>query len=177
VKLRPTGEGSPPGAPVPLTAFPGIQTQPSLSPDGSQVAFTWNGPNEDNFDIYVKLVGPGEPVRLTTDPLRDYCPAWSPDGRQIAFVRFINGQRARLFVIPALGGGMERKLADLELPDILPDSVLSWAPDSRHIVAGARFREEVLAVGGSRPAIESFKAFRGREPTVDALLRHSGMAA
>jgi len=41
---------------------------------------------------------------------------------------------------------------------------------------GARFREEVLAVGGSRPAIESFRAFRGREPTVDALLRHSGMA-
>ncbi len=42
---------------------------------------------------------------------------------------------------------------------------------------GARFRDEILAVGGSRPAIESFKAFRGREPTVDALLRHSGMTA
>jgi len=41
---------------------------------------------------------------------------------------------------------------------------------------GARFRDEILAVGGSRPAIESFKAFRGREPKVDALLRHSGMA-
>ena len=40
---------------------------------------------------------------------------------------------------------------------------------------GARFRAEVLAVGGSRPAIESFTAFRGRGPTVDALLRHSGM--
>ena len=42
---------------------------------------------------------------------------------------------------------------------------------------GARFRNEVLAVGGSRPALESFKAFRGREPRVDALLRHSGMIA
>ena len=41
--------------------------------------------------------------------------------------------------------------------------------------AGARFRDEVLAVGGSRPAAESFKAFRGRAPTLDALLRHSGM--
>ena len=40
---------------------------------------------------------------------------------------------------------------------------------------GARFRDEVLAVGGSRPALESFKAFRGRAPSVDALLRHSGM--
>ncbi len=42
---------------------------------------------------------------------------------------------------------------------------------------GERFWREILAVGGSRPAIESFKAFRGREPRVDALLRHSGMVA
>lgn len=42
---------------------------------------------------------------------------------------------------------------------------------------GERFLQEVLGVGGSRPAAESFKAFRGREPKVDALLRHNGMAA
>jgi len=42
---------------------------------------------------------------------------------------------------------------------------------------GKRFLEEILAVGGSRPAIESFKAFRGREPKPDALLRHNGMVA
>ncbi|MEK6244964.1 MAG: M3 family metallopeptidase [Pseudomonadota bacterium] len=41
--------------------------------------------------------------------------------------------------------------------------------------AGRRFRDEILAVGGSRPAADSFRAFRGREPRVDALLRHSGM--
>ena len=46
--------------------------------------------------------------------------------------------------------------------------------DSR---TGTRFREEILAVGGSRPALESFKAFRGREPRIDALLRHNGMIA
>jgi oligopeptidase A len=40
---------------------------------------------------------------------------------------------------------------------------------------GRRFLEEVLAVGGSRPALESFMAFRGRKPQIDALLRHSGM--
>jgi len=43
--------------------------------------------------------------------------------------------------------------------------------------AGARFRAEILAVGGSRPAAESFRAFRGRDPKVDALLRHNGMTA
>jgi oligopeptidase A len=40
---------------------------------------------------------------------------------------------------------------------------------------GARFRREVLAAGGSRPALESFVAFRGRKPQIDALLRHNGM--
>ena len=43
--------------------------------------------------------------------------------------------------------------------------------------AGSRFKAEVLAKGGSRPAMESFVAFRGREPSMDALLRHSGMGS
>ncbi|WP_426173844.1 M3 family metallopeptidase [Massilia sp. TWR1-2-2] len=42
---------------------------------------------------------------------------------------------------------------------------------------GKRFQQEILAVGGSRSALESFKAFRGREPSIDALLRHSGMSS
>nr|WP_194433869.1 M3 family metallopeptidase [Stenotrophomonas maltophilia] len=41
---------------------------------------------------------------------------------------------------------------------------------------GARFRDEILSRGGSRPAADNFKAFRGRAPQIDALLRHSGMA-
>ena len=40
---------------------------------------------------------------------------------------------------------------------------------------GRRYRESILEAGGSRPAMESFKAFRGREPRIDALLRHQGM--
>jgi oligopeptidase A len=43
--------------------------------------------------------------------------------------------------------------------------------------AGRKFLDEILSMGGSRPALESFKAFRGREPSIDALLRHSGMTA
>jgi len=41
---------------------------------------------------------------------------------------------------------------------------------------GRRYRREILETGGSRPAIDNFRAFRGREPAVDALLRHQGMA-
>lgn len=40
---------------------------------------------------------------------------------------------------------------------------------------GQRFLKEILSMGGSRPAIDSFKAFRGRAPELDALLRHNGM--
>jgi oligopeptidase A len=51
------------------------------------------------------------------------------------------------------------------------------APDVLDVRTGARFRDEILAVGGSRPAAESFRAFRGRGPSVEALLRHNGMIA
>jgi oligopeptidase A len=49
------------------------------------------------------------------------------------------------------------------------------APAVLDAATGARFRDEILAVGGSRLAAESFRAFRGREPRVEALLRHNGM--
>ncbi|MCL2021628.1 MAG: M3 family metallopeptidase [Betaproteobacteria bacterium] len=49
------------------------------------------------------------------------------------------------------------------------------AGDPLDAAIGARFLAEILAVGGSRPALESFLAFRGRPPSPEALLRHSGM--
>ena len=42
---------------VPLTSYVGLERSPSFSPDGNQVAFSWNGEKQDNFDIYVKLIG------------------------------------------------------------------------------------------------------------------------
>jgi oligopeptidase A len=52
----------------------------------------------------------------------------------------------------------------------------SGAQPSANMAAGKRYRQEILEVGGSRSAMDSFKAFRGREPQIDALLRHQGMA-
>ena len=46
---------------------------------------------------------------------------------------------------------------------------------SPSVETGRRYRQAILEAGGSRPALESFKAFRGREPRLDALLRHQGM--
>ena len=48
--------------------------------------------------------------------------------------------------------------------------------DVLDVATGRRYRENVLESGGSRSAMESFKAFRGREPRIDALLRHQGLA-
>lgn len=48
--------------------------------------------------------------------------------------------------------------------------------DTLDPATGARFRDEILAVGGARPAAQSFVAFRGREPSAEALLRHSGLS-
>jgi len=50
------------------------------------------------------------------------------------------------------------------------------ADGSPSVETGRKYRQAILEAGGSRPAMESFKAFRGREPSIDALLRHQGMA-
>ena len=66
---------------VPLTTYPGDVGGGAFSPDGSHVAFSWNGKNQDNYDIYVKVLDAETPLRLTTDGAPDGFAAWSPDGR------------------------------------------------------------------------------------------------
>ena len=122
-------------AAVPLTSYPGIEDFPTFSPDGNQVAFMWNGANQDNFDIYVKLVGPGlPPLRLTNDPAADYSPAWSPDGQSIAFLRELSGGRSAVLLVPPIGGP-ERKLAEVfHLPVGIYCAVPSaWSPDGNSL--------------------------------------------
>ena len=121
---------------VPFTTYPGSERNPTFSPDGNQVAFSWNGDAQDNFDIYVKLIGAGTPLRLTTDPAEDFSPAWAPDGRSIAFLRRRSeGRTAVVFTSPL--GGPERVLA--ETRDVTPpmyesSGSLAWLPDSKHLV-------------------------------------------
>lgn len=100
-----------------LTTFAGVELDPSLSPDGNHVAFTWNGEKQDNTDVYVQMIGSGAPLRLTTDPRTEENPVWSPDGRWIAFLRFesiapMSRSRGELRLIAPLGGP-EQKLADI----------------------------------------------------------------
>ena len=118
-----------PMRPVALTSLTGSEFYPTFSPDGEQVAFSWNGTKQDNWDVYVTLVGSSDVRRLTSDPGEDARPTWSPDGRQIAFVR----QRAddsTIHLVSPLGGA-ERRLGDFRGADSL-----DWSPDGKWLAAG-----------------------------------------
>jgi serine/threonine protein kinase/Tol biopolymer transport system component len=127
----------PPPRVLALTSYTGIESAPTFSPDGRQVAFSWGGEQGDNEDIYVVLVGTDQPYRITKDAARDVVPAWQPDGTQIAFARLAAG-RASIYLVSFLGGS-EQKLADFAAihraavggaPEN-SDPRLSWSPDGR----------------------------------------------
>jgi serine/threonine protein kinase len=120
-----------PLTPVPLTSYPGSEYGVSFSPDGNQVAFAWNGEKEDNWDIYIKLIGSEPPFRLTTNSAEEGWPVWSPDGRQIAFLRKLPGGRAAVVLISPLGGP-ERILTEVFFTaEDFRGPFLSWTPDGR----------------------------------------------
>ncbi len=139
---------------IPATTYLGRETNPTLSPDGSQLAFAWAGEKGDNFDIYVKVVGENRALRLTSDPRPEFSPVWSPDGRRIAFCR--SGESgSEIVLIPALGGP-ERivanlpKQADPEHPgrpltwfgeNTEPGKQLAWFPDGQFLsVVGRKYQ-------------------------------------
>jgi serine/threonine protein kinase len=122
---RPTAPDAPPRLrAVQLTAFSGAERHPTLSPDGSQVAFSAAINDPNNYDIYVQVIGSdAPPLRLTTDPGRDEFPSWSPDGRWIAFSRDASSSTPRLLTISPLGGPET-------LVTAAPCAPSSWALDS-----------------------------------------------
>lgn len=131
--------------PVPLTSYPGYEAEPTLSPDGSQVAFTWDGENQDNFDIYVKAIGAERPHPLTLDRARDGSPAWSPNGTRIAFLRDKPGGGSEVRLIPSTGGA-EHVIGEVQG---LAHQGLSWFPDGRSLAVVDRYRRPKNLSGSS----------------------------
>jgi Tol biopolymer transport system component/tRNA A-37 threonylcarbamoyl transferase component Bud32 len=116
-----------------LTSFVGEHGEPSLSPDGNQFAFTWDGDvPKGKPHVYISLVGKGAPLRLTPESESDHTPSWSPDGQSIAFVRDRDAGTSELEIMSALGGPARRVASG-----VLGDPA-SWSPDSRWLIWSQR---------------------------------------
>jgi Tol biopolymer transport system component len=119
-----------------LASYPGMERDPSFSPDGARVAFSWHRDVRSGYGIYVRLVkGEEAPASLTDGNSEDWGPAWSPNGRRIAFRR--RGGESGIYWVKASGGP-----ANLITPiarqdqETLPQ--LSWSHDGKWIAAPDR---------------------------------------
>jgi eukaryotic-like serine/threonine-protein kinase len=133
----PAKYSGPPLRVVPFTSSAGDKDSAAFSPDGNEVAFSWQGEKSTDpnvYNIYVQLVGAGSPLRITSARTSDLFPAWSPDGRFIAFEREA-GQSHAYFIVPALGGP-ERKLADA-YPAAFSGGI-SWSADGKYLAVADR---------------------------------------
>jgi serine/threonine protein kinase/Tol biopolymer transport system component len=116
----------PPPKTIRLTSLEGREIWPALSPDGRQIAYTWDGGEPRGpFELYVRLIDVGEPLQLTRGKGHVAGPAWSPNGDRLAFVRGEPGRR-EIFEVPALGGS-ERLLGRT----ISRKVGLDWSPEGR----------------------------------------------
>jgi Tol biopolymer transport system component len=104
-----------------VTNFPGVEAQPSLSPDGRQVTFVSN--RDGQWDIYVGLVAGGGLIRLTNDPNVEARPRWSPDGTKILYSRLNESGLQDIWVTPAFPGTPRRVVPNAFAP--------SWSTDGR----------------------------------------------
>ncbi len=122
----------------PVTSYAGEEAGPSFSPTGAKVAFHWNGPRQENFDIYVKSVDGEDLRRLTSDPADERNPAWSPDGAHIAFLRQLPAHRTAIVLIPSKGG-------DARVLAVVPgtDSNLSWSSDGKWIAFSVSYPDYI----------------------------------
>ncbi len=113
--------------PVPLTSLPGSENSATISPDGTQVAFSWAPESGEVPGVYVQLInGTGTRLPLSSDGKPRISPSWSPDGTLIALWRGEGGTQGSLNLISPLGGP-ERQLLTWDGAARRP----AWSPDGR----------------------------------------------
>ncbi len=142
---------------VPFTTYPGAERFPALSPDGTQVAFAWNGGQDGRFSIYVKQSNTESPLRLTNGATDDSHPAWSPDGSAIAFIRR-DTQGYGIYTVPSIGG-VPRRL----IPLAAEPRGLDWSPDGAWVAVGDA-PAAGRAAGITLLALESLETRRITDP-------------
>ena len=92
---------------LPLTTLEGNEFDPAVSPDGTRVAFSWDGAREGPTDLYLRMVGSEEMLRLTENDGSNRAAVWSPDGARLAYVR-TRGGACDLMAVSAVGGAPRR---------------------------------------------------------------------
>ena len=113
---------------VRLTTTPGADTDPSLSPDGTRIAFTGSGGTE----IWTMRIDGTGLTRLTSNSFVDQTPAWSPDGASIAFAsNRVGGAATEIYVMDANGTNARRLTTTT---NNIEDNYPAWSPDGARIV-------------------------------------------
>ncbi|MGB2882296.1 MAG: M3 family metallopeptidase, partial [Rhodoferax sp.] len=116
------------------------------------------------------------------DPEADFLPLLNEVRAEVAVMRPPEWSRtahtfSHIFAGGYAAGYYSYKWAEVLSADAYAAFEETAGPDGLpNLQTGTKYRQAILEAGGSRPAMESFKAFRGREPSLDALLRHQGMA-
>jgi oligopeptidase A len=117
------------------------------------------------------------------DPSQDFMPLLQAVRDEVAVVQAPAFNRTAHTFSHIFAGGYAAGYYSYKWAEVLSADAYAAFEETLHsdgshdIDTGRRYRQAILEAGGSRTALESFKAFRGREPTLDALLRHQGMSA
>ncbi len=116
------------------------------------------------------------------DPAQDFMPLLAEVRAEVAVIQPPAFSRTAHTFSHIFAGGYAAGYYSYKWAEVLSADAYSAFEETAgkdglpNVETGRKYRQAILEVGGSRPAMESFKAFRGREPTLDALLRHQGMA-
>jgi serine/threonine protein kinase len=105
-----------------LTFDSGLTWNPTVSPDGSLLAYTSDRSGRGDLDIWVQQISGGKPLRLTDHPADDWFPAFSPDGSKIVFRSERDG--GGIYTIDALGGEVRLIVEKGRIPRFSPDGSL-----------------------------------------------------
>ncbi len=115
------------------------------------------------------------------DPAQDFMPLLTRVREEVAVIQLPPFSRTAHTFSHIFAGGYAAGYYSYKWAEVLSADAYAAFEETAgkdglpSIETGRKYRQAILEAGGSRPAMESFKAFRGREPSLDALLRHQGM--
>ena len=112
-----------------LVSYPGLETEPSFSPDGKKLLFSCA--KGTNYDLWEVDLATQQWKQLTTHEGKDFCPAYSPDGQWIAFIsRPSLDEDGEIWLMHADGRGTPRQLTDNKVSD----HHIRWSPNSSSLI-------------------------------------------